>query len=212
MSENLKIWGAIEYKQDYSDAYWGTPLVSTAFSGPNATTGIVSGTYVSNFNGTNLGPVTIDSRTLTTNYNVLDNYVEAKELWLRSGFELDISDNLTLKSQVYGYGAQRNWMNSEVAAFNSPRGYGRPRTHFYVAHDQTSGRQHHRPDLEYQYLRHGQSAGDHGRGQQSGFQPAGCGELPGETRSRWSILAPGLYGLLTIAKPVGLYQQPVAVV
>ena len=70
VSENLKVWGAIEYKQDYSNAYWGTPLVSTAFSGPNATHGIVSGTYVSNFNGTNLGPVTIDNRTLTTNYNV----------------------------------------------------------------------------------------------------------------------------------------------
>jgi iron complex outermembrane recepter protein len=136
VSENLKIWGAIEYKQDYSNAYWGTPLVSTAFAGPNATTGIVSGTYVSNFNGTNLGPVTIDNRTLITNYNVLDNDVEAKELWLRSGFELDISDSLTLKSQVYGYGAQRNWMNNEVAAFNATTDLV-DRSHFYVAHDQT---------------------------------------------------------------------------
>ena len=136
VSENLKIWGAIEYKQDYSNAYWGTPLVSTAFSGPNATTGIVSGTYISNFNGTNLGPVTIDNRTLTTNYNVLDNHVEAKELWLRSGFELDICDSLTLKSQVYGYGAQRNWMNSEVAAFNATTDLV-DRSQFYVAHNQT---------------------------------------------------------------------------
>ncbi len=48
VSENLKVWGAIEYKQDYSNAYWGTPLVSAAFSGPNSTHGIVSGTYVSN--------------------------------------------------------------------------------------------------------------------------------------------------------------------
>jgi iron complex outermembrane receptor protein len=136
VSENLKVWGAIEYKQDYSNAYWGTPLVSTAFSGPNATTGIVSGTYVSNFNGTNLGPVTIDNRTLTTNYNVLNNDVEAKELWLRSGFELDISDSLTLKSQVYGYGAQRNWMNNEVAAFNATTDLV-DRSQFYVAHNQT---------------------------------------------------------------------------
>lgn len=136
VSENLKIWGAIEYKQDFSNAYWGTPLVSTAFSGPNATHGIVSGTYISNFNGTNLGPVTIDGRTLNTNYNVLDNHVEAKELWLRSGFELDISDSLTLKSQVYGYGAQREWMNNEVAAFNSTTDMI-DRSRFYVAHDQT---------------------------------------------------------------------------
>lgn len=136
VSENLKIWGAIEYKQDYSHAYWGTPLVSTAFSGPYATHGIVSGTYISNFNGTNLGPVTIDSRTLNTNYNVLDNQVQAKELWLRSGFELTISDSLTLKSQVYGYGAQREWMNNEVAAFNATTDLV-DRSRFYVAHDQT---------------------------------------------------------------------------
>jgi iron complex outermembrane recepter protein len=136
VSENLKIWGAIEYKQDYSNAYWGTPLVSTAFSGPYATHGIVSGTYISNFNGTNLGPVTIDSRTLNTNYNVLDNQVQAKELWLRSGFESTISDSLTLKSQVYGYGAQREWMNNEVAAFNATTDLV-DRSRFYVAHDQT---------------------------------------------------------------------------
>jgi iron complex outermembrane recepter protein len=135
VSENLKIWGAIEYKQDNSHAYWGTPLVSTAFSGPNATTGIVSGTYISNFNGTNLGPVTIDGRTLNTNYNVLNNHVEAKELWLRSGFELNISDSLTLKSQVYGYGAQREWMNNEVAAFNAATDLV-DRSQFYVAHNQ----------------------------------------------------------------------------
>ena len=135
VSENLKIWGASEYKQDFSNAYWGTPLVSTAFSGPYATRGIVSGTYISNFNGTNLGPVTIDSRTLNTNYNVLDNQVEAKELWLRSGFELTISDSLTLKSQVYGYGAQREWQNSEVAAFNATTDLV-DRSQFYVAHNQ----------------------------------------------------------------------------
>ena len=142
VSENLKIWGAIEYKQDFSNPYYGTPLISTAFSGPYATNGIVSGTHFSNFNNVSLGPVTIDSRTLNTNYNVLDNEVEAKELWLRSGFELTLSDSLTLKSQVYGYGAQREWKNNEVAAFD-PVSIGNPavnpidRSQFYVAHNQT---------------------------------------------------------------------------
>ena len=135
VSENLKIWGAIEYKQDHSNAYWGTPLVSAAYSGPNATHGIVSGTYASNDNGTNLGPVTIDGRTLTTNYNVANNYVNADELWLRSGFELAINDELTLKSQVYNYDAQRQWQNSEVAAFNSVLNMV-DRERFFVAHDQ----------------------------------------------------------------------------
>ena len=89
VSDSFKVWGAIEYKQDKGTAYWGAPLVPIAFSGSHATTGIVSGSYVSNYNGTNLGPVTIDDRTFNTNYNVLDNYVKADELWLRGGFELE---------------------------------------------------------------------------------------------------------------------------
>ena len=64
-------------------------------------------------------PVTIDSRTFNTNYNVLDNRNEAKELWLRGGFEWNITSDLTLKSQMYGYGAKREWFNNEVEAFNA---------------------------------------------------------------------------------------------
>ena len=106
-----------------------------AFSGPNATTGIVSGNHVSNYNGTNLGPVTIDSRTFNTNYNVLDNRNEAKELWLRGGFEWNFTSDLTLKSQMYGYGAKREWFNNEVEAFNSVSNLV-DRERFFVAHDQ----------------------------------------------------------------------------
>ncbi len=135
VSDNLKVWGAFEYKQDFSNAYWGTPLVPIAFSGPNATHGIVSGTYISNDNGTNLGPITIDGRTLSTNYNVADNYVKAKELWLRSGFEMNIDNDLTLKSQVYAYDARREWKNNEVAAFNAVLDMV-DRERFYVAHNQ----------------------------------------------------------------------------
>ena len=135
ISDSLKIWGAIEYKEDKDKAYWGDPLVSTAFSGSHATTGIVSGTYVSNFNGTNLGPVTIDDRTFNTNYNVLDNNNQAKELWLRGGFELKLTPDLVLKSQVYGYGAERSWFNNEVEAFNATTGLV-DRERFYVAHSE----------------------------------------------------------------------------
>jgi iron complex outermembrane recepter protein len=135
LSDRFKIWGAIEYKQDKSNAYWGTPLVPVAFSGAHATSGIVSGNDVSNYNGTNLGPVTIDDRTLNTNYNVLDNRVKADELWLRGGFEWNIADDLTLKSQIYGYGAKREWFNNEVEAFNADLNLV-DRERFFVAHDQ----------------------------------------------------------------------------
>ncbi|MDF0519556.1 TonB-dependent receptor [Bradyrhizobium yuanmingense] len=135
ISDSLKIWGALEYREDRSKAYWGAPLVPVAFSGSHATTGIVSGNYVSNYNGTNLGAVTIDDRTFNTNYNVLDNRNVAQEVWLRGGFELKLAPDLTLKSQAYGYGAERTWFNNEIEAFNSTTNLV-DRERFYVAHSQ----------------------------------------------------------------------------
>ncbi|MDH2344484.1 TonB-dependent receptor [Bradyrhizobium sp. SSUT77] len=135
ISDSLKVWGAIEYREDRSKAYWGAPLVPIAFSGSHATTGIVSGNYVSNYNKTNLGAVTIDDRTFNTNYNVLDNRNVAQEVWLRGGFELKLAPDLTLKSQAYGYGAERTWFNNEIEAFNSGTNMV-DRERFYVAHSQ----------------------------------------------------------------------------
>ena len=136
VSDSFKVWGAIEYKQDKGTAYWGAPLVPIAFSGSHATTGIVSGTYITSHNSIkDLGAVTIDDRTFNTNYNVLDNYVKANELWLRGGFEWNITHDLTLKSQVYGYGAKREWFNNEVESFN-PDVNLVDRERFFVAHDQ----------------------------------------------------------------------------
>ena len=135
ISDSLKIWGAIEYREDRSKAYWGAPLVPVAYSGSHATSGIVSGNYVSNYNGTNLGAVTIDDRTFNTNYNVLDNRNIAQEVWLRGGFELKLTPDLTLKSQAYGYGAERSWFNNEIESFNSTTSLV-DRERFYVAHSQ----------------------------------------------------------------------------
>ncbi|AHY51796.1 hypothetical protein BJS_06648 [Bradyrhizobium japonicum SEMIA 5079] len=132
ISDSLKIWGAIEYREDRSKAYWGTPLVPIAFSGSHATSGIVSGNY---FNRTDLGAVTIDDRTFNTNYNVLDNRNVAQEVWLRGGFELKLAPDLTLKSQAYGYGAERTWFNNEIEAFDSVKNQVY-RERFYVAHSQ----------------------------------------------------------------------------
>ncbi|CUU20093.1 Outer membrane vitamin B12 receptor BtuB CDS [Bradyrhizobium sp.] len=140
ISDSLKIWGAIEYREDRSKAYWGAPLVPIAFSGSHATSGIVSGNYVSNFNKTKLGAITIDDRTFNTNYNVLDNRNVAQEVWLRGGFELKLAPDLTLKSQAYAYGAERTWFNNEIEAFNASTGLPNSnmvdRERFYVAHSQ----------------------------------------------------------------------------
>ena len=135
VSSAFKLFGAFEFKQDQANAYWGTPLASTAAAAPNAAGGIVSGTYVSNFNGTSLGPVTLDSRSLKTNYDVRDNRNQANEYWLRGGFEWNLSSAIVLREQVYAYTAQRQWLNSEVAAFNAGTGLV-DRDRFYVAHGQ----------------------------------------------------------------------------
>jgi iron complex outermembrane recepter protein len=136
LSAALKLWGAVEAKGDRADTYWGTPLVSQASAGGNASNDFVAGTYVSNFNGTDLGTVTIDKRTLKTNYNVLDSRTTADETWLRGGVEWLIDPALIARAQVYRYAADREWFNSEVVAFNATSGLV-DRERFFVAHDQT---------------------------------------------------------------------------
>ena len=49
---------------------------------------------------------------------MLDNHSGAEELWLRSGFQWDITNNISLRSQVYGYDAHRHWFNNEISSFD----------------------------------------------------------------------------------------------
>ena len=118
LSDSFKVFGAIDYNQDGGHAYWGTPLVPVSFAGPYATKGVVSGSAVNTFDGTILGPLTVDSRTLTTNYNVADNSIGAHSLWVRGGFELTVNDEITIRNQAYEYGAKRHWFDSETYAFD----------------------------------------------------------------------------------------------
>ena len=141
-TDAFKMFVAAEYKNDSGHAYWGTPLVPTSFAGPFSKSGIVSGTAVNTFDGSIIGPVTIDSRTLTTNYNVADNSTGAQELWLRYGVEWKPLNNVTIKDQVYFYQAQRHWLDSETYAFDSgtvPGDLGTntiDRDRFFVTHNQ----------------------------------------------------------------------------
>ncbi len=139
LTDTLKTFVAVEYKKDSGHAYWGTPLVPTSFAGPHAVSGVISGTAFSTFSGDNLGPMTIDSQTLNTNYNVADNATGAQELWLRSGFEWTPNSGVTIKNQVYYYQAKRNWLDSETYAFDdgavfAPNTIDRDR--FFVDHNQ----------------------------------------------------------------------------
>ena len=140
VTDNFMVFGAIEYKKDSGHAYWGTPLVPTSFAGSHAVSGVVSGTAFNTFSGGSFGPVTIDSQTLTTNYNVADNATGAQELWLRTGFEWTPLNNVTIKDQVYSWRTKANWIDSETYAFDDGSGSRRDRLidrdRFFVTHDQ----------------------------------------------------------------------------
>jgi iron complex outermembrane recepter protein len=135
LSESFKAFVALEAKRDEGHAYWGTPLVPASFSGAFAQNGVVSGKAVSTFDGSTLGSVTVDSRTLTTNYNIANNSVGAQQLWLRGGFEWAVSNNVTVKDQAYDYSAKRHWFDSETYAFNLGTSTI-DRDRFFVTHNQ----------------------------------------------------------------------------
>jgi iron complex outermembrane recepter protein len=139
VNPTLTTFVAIEYKSDSGQAYWGTPMVPTSFAGPYAINGVVSGNMVNTFSGTTIGPVTIDGRTLTTNYNVANNSTGAQELWLRGGFEWTPLKNVTVKDQVYYYQADRHWIDSETYAFDDGSVIAAntiDRDRFFVTHNQ----------------------------------------------------------------------------
>jgi iron complex outermembrane receptor protein len=125
VTNDLRVWIAAEHKEDKDRFYWGTPLVPANFPGIVPTRGVVSGRWTQYYPGPDfeghvspLNPVTVDARTLKTTYNVLDNRSGAQENWLRGGFEYAANNNVTFKSQFYGYNAKRHWFNNEINAFN----------------------------------------------------------------------------------------------
>jgi iron complex outermembrane receptor protein len=134
-TDTFKTFAAVEYKKDSGHAYWGTPVVPTSFAGVRPVGGVVSGTAASVFDGSIIGPVTIDSRTLSTNYNVANNATGSQDLWLRSGFEWAPLANVTVKDQAYFYQAKRNWIDSETYAFDNATSMI-DRDRFAVSHNQ----------------------------------------------------------------------------
>ena len=135
LNDSFMVFSAFDYLRDDGHAYWGTPLVPLAFSGPYAITGVVSGFAVNTFNGTLLGPLGIDSRTITTNYNIADNSTGSQALWLRGGFEWALNDEVTIRDQAYQFGARRHWIDSETYAFDLATSTI-DRDRFFVTHKQ----------------------------------------------------------------------------
>ena len=135
VSDAFRVFAAFDYNRDDGHAYWGTPLTTSTFSGPFSTRSVVAGSAINTFDGSVIAPVTVDSRTLTTNYNVADNSIGSHGLWLRGGFELALNNDFTVKNQAYEFGAKRHWFDSETYAFNTGSSMI-DRDRFFVTHKQ----------------------------------------------------------------------------
>jgi len=135
VSDAFRVFAAFDYNRDDGHAYWGTPLTTSTFSGPFSTRSVVAGSAINTFDGSVIAPVTVDSRTLTTNYNVADNSIGSHGLWLRGGFELALNNDITVKNQAYEFGAKRHWFDSETYAFNTGSSMI-DRDRFFVTHKQ----------------------------------------------------------------------------
>ena len=59
----------------------------------------------------------IDARTRFLNYNVGDAINDSRQLLLRSDAELRLSDQVTLRNTLYGFGADRDWQNGDGFAY-----------------------------------------------------------------------------------------------
>ena len=125
--------------------------------GPNITRGHSTSPAVRSLN-----PVTIDTRTLRTTYNVLDNHSGARK-WLRGGFEWDITNDVKLKSQAYPVHAlnatgstTRSMLQRQL--HSERRSIGQVyRERLSVDHNQRLNRQRHRPHLNSSFAGDGES-------------------------------------------------------
>ena len=59
----------------------------------------------------------IDARTRFRNYNVEDAINDSRQLLLRSDAEFRLSDRVTLRNTLYGFGADRDWQNGDGFAY-----------------------------------------------------------------------------------------------
>lgn len=95
---------------DFSTAYYGTPLVS-------ASTAIDPSDVVSGSSG-----LVLDRAMRDINFNVDDGKMDSDNLWLRARIDYVLTDNWTLVSDTSWYDSRRLWRDADEYGFN--RGTG----------------------------------------------------------------------------------------
>ena len=132
-SDTLAIKLSFDHLSDELADYWGTPLVPTA----------AARSPMNNVISTRTGE-TLDKAMRGLNYNVTDSRAESSQLFLRGDITWNLAENVTLKNTIYGFDADREWLNAEGYVYCTEvvdvckeigeiqRYYG----YFFVFHDQ----------------------------------------------------------------------------
>ena len=109
VTDNFKIWGAVEYKQDKDRFYWGTPLVPANAPGIVPTNGIVSGIWTNYYLNGHAGHAESghdrrpDAATRTTTCSTTT--AARRSCGCAAASSGTSPTTSQLKSQVYGYDA-----------------------------------------------------------------------------------------------------------
>ena len=110
-TERLTIKLSADYSgDDFSTAYYGTPLVSAAVArdASNAVSGSAG--------------LVLDRAMRDINFNVEDGKMDSDNLWLRARVDYALSDNWTLVSDTSYYDSERLWRDADEYTFNAATG------------------------------------------------------------------------------------------
>ena len=107
-SDALKITASIDYYKDqYSTAYYATPLIPRSLA-RNPTD------VVSSSDG-----LVLDRSIRYKNYNVYDGDMHMESIWLRGAAEYKLTSQVTLKNEVSYYSADRLWRDQDFYTYSA---------------------------------------------------------------------------------------------
>lgn len=113
---------ADHFGDDYSTAYWGTPLVSSSIARDPSD-------IISDSRG-----LVLDESLRDINYEADDAVLRSRNTWLRARLDWRLSSEWRLVNEAYGYDAARDWRNFDTIGFDAVRNLV-TRTPTSITHD-----------------------------------------------------------------------------
>ncbi len=110
-SDRLSLTFSADYfEDDFSTAYFGTPVISRAVARDPSS--VVSGS----------AGLVLDKAMRRVNFDVTDGNVSSQSLWLRARAEYQLSSSVTLFSDTSWYSSDRIWQDADEYTFNAGTG------------------------------------------------------------------------------------------